>query len=117
MEIIIHDHDLLTCHAVLDELERVLAEKLRLPPSVAGGFLGLVRTEGTIIKAPREMPLLTIQDASDIPILACAITGKADVFVTGDKELLDLRKVEGLVVVSPRELWHQLLGPESKPSR
>jgi hypothetical protein len=39
------------------------------------------------------------------------------VFVTGDKELLDLRKVEGLVVVSPRELWHQLLGPESKPSR
>jgi putative PIN family toxin of toxin-antitoxin system len=117
LEIIIHDHELLTCQAVLDELERVLAEKLRLPPPVVAGFLGLVRAEGTIIKPPREIPPIRIQDAADVPILACAIAGKADAFVTGDKELLDLRKVEGLVVVSPRELWHQLLGPESKAGK
>jgi predicted nucleic acid-binding protein len=77
----------------------------------------LVRAEGTIIKPPREIPPIRIKDADDIPILACAIAGKADVFVTGDKELLSLRKAEGLVVVSPRELWLQLLGPESSPSR
>ena len=117
LEIIIHDHELLTCQPVLDELERVLAEKLRLPPPVVAGFLGLVRAEGTIIKPPREVPHIRIQDAGDIPILACAIACNADVFVTGDKELLDLRKVEGLAIVSPRELWHQLLGPESKRSR
>ena len=117
LEIIIHDHELLTCQAVLDELERVLAKKLRLPPPVVAGFLGLVRAEGTIIKPPREIPPIRIQDAGDIPILACAIAGKADVFVTGDKELLDLRKAEGLVVVSPRELWLQLLRPECSPSR
>jgi len=34
------------------------------------------------------------------------------VFVTGDKELLDLRKIEDLIVVSPRELWNQLAGLE-----
>jgi putative PIN family toxin of toxin-antitoxin system len=117
LEIIIHDHELLTCQAVLDELERVLDEKLRLPPPIAAGFLSLIRAEGKIIKPPREIPPLEIQDASDIPILACAIAGKADVFVTGDKELLDLRKVDGLIVVSPRALWHQLLGPENEPSR
>jgi putative PIN family toxin of toxin-antitoxin system len=117
LEIIIHDHELLTCQAVLDELERVLDEKLRLPPPIAAGFLNLIRAEGKIIKPPREIPPLEIQDASDIPILACAIAGKADVFVTGDKELLDLRKVDGLIVVSPRALWHQLLGPENEPSR
>ena len=117
LETIIHDHELLTCQAVLAELERVLAEKLRLPPPAVAGFLGLVRAEGTIINTPREIPPIRIQDAGDIPILACAIAGKADVFVTGDKELLGLRKVEGLVVMSPRELWLQLLGPESKPGR
>lgn len=117
LEIIIHDHELLTCQAVLDELERVLAEKLRLPPPVVAGFLGLVRAEGTIIEPPREIPPIRIQDAGDLPILACAIAGKPDVFVTGDKELLDLREVDGLAIVSPRELWLQLLGPESKPSR
>lgn len=117
LEIIIHDHQLLTCQAVLDELERVLVEKLRLPPPIAAGFLSLIRAEGKIIKPPREIPPLKIQDAGDIPILACAIADKADVFVTGDKELLQLREVEGIVVVSPRELWLQLLGPESSPSR
>ena len=111
LEIIIHDHELLTCQAVLDELERVLAEKLRLPPPVVAGFLGLVQAEGTIIKPPREFPPIRIQDASDKPILACAIAGKADAFVTGDKELLNLREVGGLVVLPPRELWIQLLGP------
>ena len=117
LEITIHDHELLTCQAVLDELERILAKKLRLPPPIAAGFLSLIRAEGKIMRPPREIPPLKIQDASDIPILACAIAGKADVFVTGDKELLNLRKVEGLVVVSPRGLWHQLLGPDSKPGR
>ena len=117
LEIIIHDHELLTCQAVLEELERVLAEKLRLPPPVVAGSLGLIRAEGTIIKPPRAIPPIRIQDAGDIPILACAIAGKVDVFVTGDKELLDLRKVEGLVVVSPREMWLQLMGPELRPRR
>ena len=117
LEIIIHDHELLTCQAVLGELERVLAEKLRLPAPIAAGFLGLIRAEGRIIKPPDEIPPLEIKDAADIPILACAIAGKADMFVTGDKELLGLRKVEGTVVASPRELWHQLLGPESKPGK
>ena len=117
LEIIIHDHELLTCQAVLDELDRVLAEKLRLPPPVVAGFRSLVEADGTIIKPPPEIPPIRIQDASDIPILACAIAGKADVFVTGDRELLELRKVDGLAVVSPRELWLQLTGAESKPRR
>ena len=117
LEIIIHDHELLTCQAVLDELERVLAKKLRLPLPVVAGFLSLVRAEGTIIEPPHEIPPIRIQDASDILILACAIAGKPDVFVTGDKELLDLREVGGLVVVPPRELWIQLLGPGHKPGR
>jgi len=34
----------------------------------------------------------------------------AETLVTGDKELLDLRKIEDLTVVSPRELWNQLAG-------
>ena len=117
LEIIIHDHELLTCQVVLDELDRVLTKKLRLPPPVVTGILSLVRAEGTIINPPREIPPIRIKDAGDIPILACAIAGKADVFVTGDRELLELRKAEGVNVVPPRELWLQLLGPESKPGR
>ncbi len=111
LESVIHDHELLTCQPVLRELERVLTEKLRLPEAVVAGFLALLKAEGTVVES-RINPSIPIKDADDIPILACAIAGKADVFVTGDKELLELRKIEDLAVVSPRELWNQLAGLE-----
>ncbi len=107
LESVIHDHELLTCQAVLQELERVLTEKLRLPGPLVVEFLALIRAGGRIIET-RETPSIPIRDTSDVPILACAIAGKADVFVTGDKELLDLRKIEGVAVISPRDLWLQL---------
>ena len=50
----------------------------------------------------------------DIPILACALAANADVFVTGDQALLDLRAVDGLSIVSPRQLWSQLSGLEKR---
>jgi len=109
--VLLHDHELLTCKPVLQELERVLTEKLRLPETVVAGFLALLKAEGTVVES-RKNPSIPIKDTDDIPILACAIAGKADVFVTGDKELLDLRKIEDLAVVSPRELWNQLAGLE-----
>ena len=109
LESVIHDHELLTCRPVLRELERVLAQKLRLPEAVVAGFLALLKAEGTVVES-RKNPPIPIKDADDIPILACAIAGKADVFVTGDKELLGLRKIEDLAVVSPRDLWNQLAG-------
>jgi uncharacterized protein len=111
LESVIHDHELLTCRPVLRELERVLAEKLRLPEAVVTGFLSLLKAEGVVVES-RKNPSIPIKDAADIPILACAIAGKADVFVTGDRELLDLRKFEDLAIVSPRELWNQFAGLE-----
>ncbi len=111
LESVIHDHELLTCKPVLQELERVLTEKLRLPEAAVAGFLSLLKAEGTVVESRKNLSI-PIKDADDIPILACAIAGKADVFVTGDRELLELRNIEDLDIVSPRELWNQLAGLE-----
>jgi putative PIN family toxin of toxin-antitoxin system len=113
LEIIIHDHELLTCQPVLKELQRVLAGKLRLPEAVVNGFLGLLKSEAQLIET-RKTPSIAIKDADDIPILACALAANADVFVTGDQALLDLRAVDGLPIVSPRQLWSQLSGLEKR---
>ncbi|TMH94531.1 MAG: putative toxin-antitoxin system toxin component, PIN family [Betaproteobacteria bacterium] len=83
LECVIHDHELPTCQPVLRELEGVLIEKLRLPEAVVAGFLALLKAEGTIVES-RKNPSIRIKDSDDIPILACAIAGKADVFVTGE---------------------------------
>jgi uncharacterized protein len=114
LENIIHDHVLLTGRPVLEELERILAGKLRLPDAAVAGFLGLLKSESQVIQSAERNPAVSIQDADDIPILACAISGKADVFVTGDRELLELQRIGSLPIVSPRELWLQLMGVEER---
>jgi putative PIN family toxin of toxin-antitoxin system len=111
-ESVIHDHELLTCQPVLRELKRVLTEKFRLPGPVVEGFLALLKTEARVVVS-QKTPSVPIKDADDIPILACAIAGEAEVFVTGDKELLDLQKIGTLPIASPRQLWLQLAGLEA----
>ena len=49
--------------------------------------------------------LIPIKDKDDILILSCALEGKADVFVTGDRELLNLKKIDGMQIISPRDFW------------
>lgn len=116
LESIIHDHQLLTCRPVLDELERILLAKFNLPEAVVAEFLGLLKTQGEMVQS-RSTPSIPIKDANDIRILACALGGKAEVFVTGDKELLDLQQVGNLPIVSPRQLWLKLAGLDERSTR
>jgi len=41
-------------------------------------------------------------------ILSSALNGNADLLVTGDKELLDLGKIEYMEIVSPRGFWERM---------
>jgi len=111
LESVLGNHALLTSESVLRELERVLAEKFRLPQTLIRQYLRLLRAEGELV-APGSLPNFSIEDAADAEILACAIAGKADVFVTGDKALLDLGSLERIPICSPRQLWQQLAGIE-----
>jgi len=109
VEAVIGEHELLTCEAVLQELERVLADKFQMPKPVIAGYIGLLRAEGQIIAAV-GLPTITISDPDDAPIVACAVAAKAEAFVTGDKVLLDLTAVGGVPILSPRQFWQTLAG-------
>ena len=105
----LHDHVLVTCEPVLIELERVLLEELRLPPPLVADFLGLLREQAEFAEA-QNAPSVSIADADDVPIVGCALGAKVDLFVTGDKALLDLQTIDGLPIVPPREAWTRLAG-------
>ena len=55
-----------------------------------------------------EITDIDIHDKDDLIILSSAITGNADIFITGDKELLDLHKVKSMKIASPRMFWEEL---------
>lgn len=100
------EHELLVGEPVLVEMRRILETKLRMPEQARNEALRVLRryTKVPAAKAPIG---LDINDPADEWIVACALTVPADVFVTGDKALLALRRVQDMPIVSPRDFWTQ----------
>lgn len=60
------------------------------------------------IVQPKSVPLVITEDPDDNHILACALAGKADCIVSGDKDLLRLKEFEGIAVVRPLDFLRML---------
>jgi putative PIN family toxin of toxin-antitoxin system len=104
---VLTSHELIVSDALLQEVKKVLHQKFKVPSSLISEFLNLLKQDTILIK-PSWSPEVTIKDKSDLIIIASALSGRADLLVTGDKELLNLGNVETLVIVSPRVFWEKV---------
>lgn len=98
------EHELLVGEPVLVETRRILETKLRMPASARNVVLRVLHgfARAPAASAPIALP---INDPDDEWIVACALAASTEVFVTGDKALLGLRRVENMPIISPREFW------------
>jgi len=84
---------------LLDELERVIAEKLGLSRRLA--VLSRQRvTRRCIFAEPGTSRHLVPDDPNDNPILKCALVAGVDYLVTNDRHLLSLHPYEGIRIVT-----------------
>ena len=104
---ILSDHQLIISSFLIVELKRVLTEKIQLPKELINESISFLRYIGEI-SDPLNRPNIDITDQDDIPLIHSALYGEADLFVTGDKELLSLKVVNKMMVVSPRAFWELL---------
>ena len=99
--------ELVVSGPLLEELRRTLATKFQYSAEEIAEAVEIIEQDA--LDAPAGPALdIKIQDTSDIHILSTAIHGKADVFVTGDREVLALGKVCGMRIASPRQFWEVL---------
>ena len=100
-------HEVVTGEPVIAEVLHVLRVKFK----AGQGMLDKVEAELRlleVIPAQPSAPSLPINDQEDPWIVACALAGCVDCFVTGDGELLGLDKVGRMPVISPRDCWETL---------
>jgi len=102
-------HHLVVSPPLLDELARVLVLKFGVSPEIVEDVLCLLQQD-TTVAAGGALPDVALGDKDDLAILAGAIAGDAEVFVTGDKAVQALRRVGKMQVLSPRQFWERLVG-------
>jgi putative PIN family toxin of toxin-antitoxin system len=102
-------HHLVVSRPLLDELARVLVLKFGASPEIVEDVLCLLQQD-TTIAAVGALPKVVLGDKDDLVILAGAIAGGAEVFVTGDKAVQALHRVGKMQVLSPRQFWEILVG-------
>ncbi len=104
-----------TCQELLTELLDVLtrpkfAKRLAVGRADPQSMLTMYRNISIRVSLPSIIPLLS-RDPKDDIVLACAQSAQADAIISGDKDLLVLRQLQGVHIWTPREALNVLLPP------
>jgi len=86
------------------EVEKNLLKKLRLPPPLAKEITEFLSENAGTIEID-AIPQGLCKDPDDARILALAQKSEAAYLITGDKELLAIKKFGSSKIISPRQFW------------
>ena len=103
----LREHSVLSSPLVGEELFRALDNKLKLDKSELKEVQELFRFASLIKDASAS------QGDNDARLLIAAAGAGADLFVSGDKAVLKRKSVGTMRIVSPRDAWLILFGPEA----
>jgi len=101
--------DILIDERVCMEFRRIGSEKFRVDDRTLDEADIFFRRYTRILPA-NDHPVSLVPDADDALIIAAALCGSANVFVTGDKALIALESIEGMQVLDPRSMYMRLRG-------
>lgn len=64
--------------------------------------------EAVELVEPAEIPAVITRDPDDDHVLACAITARAEIIVSGDRHLLDLSTYQGIPILKAAEALQRI---------
>jgi putative PIN family toxin of toxin-antitoxin system len=104
--------ELCTSPVLLDELGKVLgrtkfAQRLHRAELTPQGIANSLRGMATIV-APAATPRVVPNDADDDHVIAAAMTAQADLIVSGDRHLLQLRSHQRIAIVTARQALERI---------
>jgi len=101
-----------TSRVLLDELEEVLARRKLVKAIRAAGSpraeLFKDYQELARIVTPAQTRHIVLADRDDDAVIACALAARADVIVSGDKRLRNIKSYQGIPIVGPAEALTRL---------
>jgi len=96
------EFELAVCPFILTEMETVLTRKFSASKREVSETVALVREAATFIVERVEAVQGICRDPDDDNILACALAAKSEYLVTGDDDLLIVRRFHSTQIIPPR---------------
>jgi putative PIN family toxin of toxin-antitoxin system len=93
---------------ILDELSNVLGQHLKRSPRYIVLARHAVLRMAKLVALPQAIPRHVPGDPADDPIVQTALSAKADYLVTGDHELLNLKKVQDVEILTAQQFEQRL---------
>jgi putative PIN family toxin of toxin-antitoxin system len=91
---------------VLDEYVRVLRDLSDTQPDLARDWIDFITTSAHFVEPTLSVKLC--RDPADDKFLACALSAGADFLVSGDADLLTMRDIHGIPIVTVRDFLEKL---------
>ena len=94
--------NLVLCDDIIREFEGILIKKFKLTSTDISEISAIVSEAASeILHKLGPIPNIC-RDPNDDMIIACAIDAAADYIVTGDEDLLTLKRYKDIVIINPR---------------
>lgn len=94
--------NLVLCDDIIREFEGILIKKFKLTATDVSEISAIVSEAASEILHKLGPIPNTCRDPNDDMVIACAIAAAADYIVTGDEDLLILKRYKGIVIINPR---------------
>lgn len=107
LEVCLESHTVILSECILTEVRRNLVGKIHLPQGTVDETLAYLRDIAVLVEPAAVLPE-TCRDPDDLSILGTAASGEAGFIITGDEDLLTLKKFGTVGIVTPREFWEIL---------
>src|ERR1035437_3132551 len=91
-----------TCAELMDELAEKMELKFGFSPEQSAETIARFLRFFSMVRIPKVLNAVP-RDADDNAVLECAIEGKAGFIISGDKDLLELKKFRGIEIVRASE--------------
>lgn len=106
-EACILEHEIILSKYIIEEVERHFVKKLKMPLEKVKERIKFIKGVSDSV-SPAHVDESLCRDKSDLPIIGTAISGNAEVIVSGDPDLTDIGKYQNIKFLKPREFWDLL---------
>lgn len=104
LEYLIENYTVISSAFILDELREKLSLKFKLDANIIDRLIALL-IKKVLVVTPTVLQAQACRDKDDDNVLGTAIAGECGCLITGDKDLIDIKKYKGIDIIRPNEFW------------